>query len=238
VGNLYVVSADGSGPRRLAANISIHFPAPAVTWSPDGRSLAFHHRRAVTSDENRGIYRVASRWRWQQKPRRTRRSQSFSGTDSFSYSDCGFPIDVEVEFEGIFRLREGKNDDESFFFGLERYSIREIQTNAETGEWLAIRGFGVVNEHTATRVDGNIFDFTVVQAGQPVVVEDSAGNVVVRDRGAIMTTVRWDTGGDNLPGGTLVEVLDVQLHGPHPGFSSDFCAIARELIGSRKPPPQ
>lgn len=67
-----------------------------------------------------------------------------------------------------------------------------------------------------------MFEFTSIVAGQPFVVYDSAGNLVLRDRGLAQSTVLFDTGGDDVPGG---EVLDVQteFRGQHPGADIDFC---------------
>lgn len=66
-----------------------------------------------------------------------------------------------------------------------------------------------------------MFEFVSIEAGQRFVVSDSAGNVVLRDRGVVYSTVLFDTGGDDAPG----EVLDIQtqLRGQHPGANTDFC---------------
>jgi hypothetical protein len=71
-----------------------------------------------------------------------------------------------------------------------------------------------------------------IQAGQPFVVYNSDGQVVLRDRGVIRFTYLFDTLGDNEPGGVFVQDVDVRVNGPHPGFDADFCDIARSLIGS------
>ncbi len=156
----------------------------------------------------------------------------YSGVISFSYDDCGFPVEVSGEFSGHFRFREGKNRNKSAFFLMDNFSYSETHTNTDTGEWFLVRGNGVFNETKATRVEGTIFKFRSVEAGQPFVVEDSSGNVVLRDRGAIRRTILFDTEGDDEPGGTFLEFLDVDVSGPHPGFFADFCDIARDLIGS------
>ena len=101
-----------------------------------------------------------------------------------------------------------------------------------TGETLRIEGHAVLNEVRARHVAGNVFEFTSIEAGQPFVVYDSAGNVLLRDRGMVQSHHLFDTGGDDVPGG---EVLDVQsrLRGPHPGADIDFCNdIITPLIGS------
>ena len=41
-------------------------------------------------------------------------------------------------------------------------------------------------------------------------------------------TVLFDTGGDEEPGGEVVELLDLDLAGPHESFGN-LCAIAEEL---------
>lgn len=71
-----------------------------------------------------------------------------------------------------------------------------------------------------------------MDAGQPFVVEDSDGNVVLRDRGTIRFRYLFDTGGDNQPGGEFVDFLGADINGPHPGFDTDFCQIAGDLIGT------
>jgi dienelactone hydrolase len=156
----------------------------------------------------------------------------YSGTDSFTYNNCGYPVEVQSEFSGTFRVREGKNGDESAFFVSDNYSYREVHTNQDTGEWFVVRGNGLFTDVKATRVEGSIFEFVTVEAGQPFVVEDSAGNVVLRDRGAIRYRILFDTLGDDEPGGEVVEFLGAEINGPHPGFFTDFCAIAGDLIGT------
>jgi hypothetical protein len=147
----------------------------------------------------------------------------------FSY-DCGFPVDVTGVASGNFRLREGKGDDASAFFSLDRMSFREIHTNPETGAWFSFSGHFTSNELTARRVDGSLFEFRSIKAGQVAVIEDAAGNLVARDRGVIRPTILFDTGGDDDPGGTFVDLLDLDLNGPHAAFGN-LCAIATGLIG-------
>jgi hypothetical protein len=124
-----------------------------------------------------------------------------------------------------FRLREGKGDDASAFFSLDRMSFREIHTNPETGAWFSFSGHFTSNELTARRVDGSLFEFRSIKAGQVAVIEDAAGNLVARDRGVIPPTILFDTGGDDEPGGTFVDLLDLDLNGPHAAFGN-LCAIA------------
>lgn len=151
---------------------------------------------------------------------------------SFSYDDCGIPVSVEGTARGQFRVRQGKGKTATAFFQRVTVSFREIHTNTDTGEWFLIRGHEVFNEVKARRVEGTIFRFTAVEAGQPFIVENSAGEVILRDRGVIRFTILFDTLGDDVPGGEFIEDVDVQVRGPHPGFGDfDFCGMVTDLIG-------
>ena len=151
------------------------------------------------------------------------------GTYGFAY-DCGFPVEVTGIASGNFRLREGTGDDATAFFSLDRLSFREIHTNAQTGEWFSVSGRFANNEVGATRVEGSLFEFRIIKAGPVARIEDSDGNLVSRDRGNLRLTILFDTGGDQEPGGEFVELVDLDLAGPHPTFDRR-CDVATELIG-------
>jgi hypothetical protein len=159
-------------------------------------------------------------------------SEHYSGTDSYSFDDCGFTINGEAEFSGQFRVRADR--DGEAFYARDTFSFRDVLTNADTGEWFVVRGHGVFNEVKATLVSGTIYEFVAVEAGQPFVIEDSDGNVVVRDRGVIRSAALFDTLGDGVPGVVFLEETHLSVHGPHPGFAEDFpfCEIAAELTGA------
>lgn len=156
---------------------------------------------------------------------------TYSGTESFSFDDCGFLVNVDVEFSGRYRIREGKHRNATAFFLLDNFSYTAVHTNPENGEWFLVRGNGVFNETKARRVEGSIFEFTSIEAGQPFVLEDSSGEIVLRDRGVIRRRILFDTEGDNEPGGTFIEILEEDVRGPHPGFIADECEVITELIG-------
>ncbi len=156
----------------------------------------------------------------------------YSGTDRFSYDDCGFRVKVRVEFSGVYRIREGKRQEDSAYFLMDNFSYRERHKNPETKDWFVIRGNGIFNETGAIHVEGSIFDFTSIEAGQPFVVEDSSGEIVFRDRGVIRRTIRFDTLGDDEPGGKEIALLAEEVKGPHPGFFvTDHCEVINDLIG-------
>ncbi len=157
-------------------------------------------------------------------------------TDSYTdgYDDCGFEVLVEGTANGHFRVRAGKGKTATAFFVNDNYSYTETHTNADTGAFVTITGNAVFNEIKATRVEGNIFEFEAVEAGQPLRMYDSAGNLVLRDRGSIHHHALFDTGGDNEPGGVPIEELPADVHGPHPGFDPQtFCETITALIGPR-----
>ena len=142
----------------------------------------------------------------------------------FGYG-CGFPVEVTGVASGNYHLRDGGD---GTFFSLERVTYREIHTNTETGAWFVVRGRFANNETNADHVSGSLFAFDVVKAGQIAVIEDADGNVVYRDRGALRRTILFDTGGDAEAGGEFVDLLDLQLSGPHPSFGR-LCEVAEEL---------
>jgi hypothetical protein len=156
----------------------------------------------------------------------------YSDTDSFSFDDCGFTLDVESEFSGHFVVRADKGG--QAFYGKDNFSYRDVYTNPETGGWFVVRGNALFSEIKATQVSGNIYEFVAIEAGQPFVIEDSAGNVIVRDRGVIRHTALLDTLGDGEPGAEFIEETHTSVRGPHPGFAEDFpfCEIAAELTGA------
>jgi hypothetical protein len=147
----------------------------------------------------------------------------------FSY-DCGFPVEVTGVASGNFRLRQGTGNDTTAFFSLDRLSYREIHTNPQTGAWFSLSGHFANNEVSATRVEGSVFEFRSIKAGQLAVIEDSDGNLVARNRGVLRSTILFDTGGDDQPGGTFVRQIDLRLAGQHPTFDR-LCDVASELIG-------
>jgi hypothetical protein len=143
---------------------------------------------------------------------------------AFGY-DCGFPVEVTGTAGGNYRLRDGGD---GTFLSLGRIAFTEVHTNAETGEWFTLSGRFASNETGARRVDGSLYEVRIVKAGQVAVISDSAGAVVSRDRGVVRRTVLFDTGGDEEPGGEVVDLLSLELAGPHDSLGK-LCAIAREL---------
>lgn len=161
-----------------------------------------------------------------------RDSYEFTEVDNFDF--CGINFDWTGEFSGDIKIREGKNRNAGAFFLQDRFSSVETFVNTENGEYFTIDHNGVFQELRARHVEGNIFEFVAHEVGQPFVLRDSDGNVLVRDRGAITYTVLFDTFGDDEPGGELLDFLDIRISGPHPGFTSsdeEVCAFLNDLVG-------
>ena len=153
----------------------------------------------------------------------------YSVTDEFTENDCGFTLNHVTTFYGQRHFRVDTTG--QAFLEKDAYHYREVVTNPDTGQWFVIRAHGLYHEIRATQVEGTVYEFVLLQAGQPFVIEDAEGNVIVRDRGLIRLAFLFDTLGDGQPGGVRGEETQFVAHGPHPGFSVDFCAIAAELTG-------
>ena len=144
---------------------------------------------------------------------------------SFTFTDCGFTMDVVGHAEGIFSVRTGKGKFATAFFAHDNYQFTEVGTRRDTGDFITLTANGNFKETKATHVSGTIYDFRSINAGQPFTIRDSDGNVVVRDRGVIKQTLRFDTLGDGVPGGIFIEEVSFSFAGPHPGFELDLCAL-------------
>jgi hypothetical protein len=150
--------------------------------------------------------------------------ERYAGSDTFSYNDCGPIIDVSVEFAGVFQIRSGSGDDASAFFAHDNFWFRETHVRRSDGKTLIVSANGNFVETKATRVEGSIFTFTSVLAGQPFTVHDTDGRLIFRDRGVITETILFDTLGDDSPGGEFLGILDQTFYGQFPSLVS-FCDL-------------
>ena len=149
---------------------------------------------------------------------------------SFTHTDCGVKLDVAGTSSGNFRTRAGKGKTDTAFFGLDNYSFTETWTNAANGRYFTITANALFNEIRAKRVEGTVFEFWAVEAGQ-FRLFDSSGKLVARDRGSILWHILFDTEGDDVPGGEVIQEFEPVLRGQHPGFEN-FCGLITPLIGS------
>jgi hypothetical protein len=149
--------------------------------------------------------------------------------ESRTFSDCGFTIQSEKVTKEHVVIREVEGSNGEAFLGHLNYKSREVLTNPATGAWFVILRHGLYKEFTARHIQGNIWEFTAHDVGQPFLVEDSDGNVVQRNRGRVTYRIVLDTQGDNHPGGIELVREITSVSGPH--SPEDVCAIARDLIG-------
>jgi hypothetical protein len=156
---------------------------------------------------------------------------------AFSFSEeselCGIAVLQDSEVTGTAHVRVGKGKVDSAFFAHVTYQYTDMFTNPANGKFLVIEGHAVFQETKAIPIEGTVFRFIDVEAGQIVVLRDSSGRVVLRDRGAFRSSILFDTLGDDTPGGEeLEDRVTIRLAGPHPSFDEEaFCAAVEDLIG-------
>lgn len=147
---------------------------------------------------------------------------------------CGIDVVRDSVFSGSFRDRAPRSGDGQAF--LERFNLKSVDTftNPANGKSFSIQDNFLSNELHASHVEGNVYEFETIEAGQPFTIKDSAGRTVLKDRGNIRRIVTFDTLGDGQPGGIFLDEAVVRVSGPHPGFDmtdEEFCGVVESLIG-------
>ena len=130
-------------------------------------------------------------------------------------------------------LKQGRRGDATPYL-FDNYEYVNVFTNPANGKWFTRHGNGLYKDLHIVNIEGTVYRFESVENGQPFVIRDSNGNVVIRDRGQLRTGFTVDTlGDDNLENDIFIDGSFELLadHGQHPGFYVDFCDIARDLIG-------
>ena len=155
----------------------------------------------------------------------------YSYDDTFRDRFCGLRLLVHEVGGGHFMLFPIEESDGQAWLGHDNYWFRTVFTNRDNGESVVISGRGIFKELTGTQVDGDIWEFTAIEAGQPFVLRDSSGEVILRDRGLLRFRAIYDVLGDGQPGGELIEHEVTQSAGPHPGFDGSTCDLLTSLIG-------
>ena len=186
----------------------------AVTEDPDFSDKGGHGTIAITRSAN------ASHYSW---------------VDFFSYEDCGLTVDVEVQGQGQFRLRPGKQGDPTPYY-FDNYEWHIVSTNPDNGKWFREDQQGLYRDLKITNVEGTIYTFVAQETGRPYALTDMNGNRVYFDRGRLLTTFQVDTkGDDDLSNDEFIEDSWQLLadNGAHPFFHFDgeWCDLVNELLG-------
>ncbi len=158
--------------------------------------------------------------------------EPFSGTDSGT--ECG-SYERQTTFSGWTMIKDATPaTDGQFFYFQSHFQYTDVITNPETGAFFTVSGSTFNKESQARQVEGDIYTYSSLEIGQPFVIRDMDGRVVLRDVGLIAFVITFDTLGDSAPGGEDFQEESFRVAGPHPGFEEtfDFCAIADQLIGS------
>ena len=151
--------------------------------------------------------------------------EHYSGSDSFEVDDCGFVAHVDVEFEGLFMLKENKDGGPAL--AMDNYhAVETVTANDRT---LTIEHQGLFKDTSIELVEGTVYQVETMEAGQPFVVRAEDGTVLLRDRGLLRVTFQADTADpDNW---VFIEDSFELLadRGSHPGFY-DPCPVFEEYF--------
>ena len=159
---------------------------------------------------------------------------TFAGSETGVADElCQIAVIRDSTFSGSFRLRVDKASDGQAFMQRLNFHYSDTFTNPLNDRSLTFEGEELFNDVAATQVDGNVYAFTTIEAGQPFVVRDGAGKVVLHDRGVIRHYFLFDTLGDGTPGGVGLDDTIIGVGGPHPGLEQseeEFCATVQTLL--------
>lgn len=156
--------------------------------------------------------------------------EHYSFTDTETWDDCGFEVHSEIAVSGVLTFRQEKPGS-SAYLASDRFTYRSVDTNPENGKWMVFRGKGSFKDIKATHVDGDIYHYRTHRAGQINVIENSDGDVLLRDSGVVVFDIVVDTGGDDDPDAEVLSFEIATIHGPHESLTGDICPTVTELIG-------
>src|SRR4051812_24375115 len=164
---------------------------------------------------------------------RTANAAHYAWTDRFTYSDCGFPVEVAAHGDGTFRLLPGKRGDVTPYY-FDNYRNTTVTTNPANGKWFMEEGNGLYRDLHITNVSGTVYTFVAQEVGRPYTLTDMNGTKVYFDRGRLLRTFQVDTKGDaDLSNDEFIDGSFQLLadNGSHPGFYiDDFCAVVQQLL--------
>jgi hypothetical protein len=165
---------------------------------------------------------------------RSATSAHYNFIDRFSYSDCGFLVNVESTNTGTFHLRPGHNGDPTPYL-FDNYDWYSTTTNPANGKWFTEEGNGQYRDLKITNFEGTVYTFQAIETGRPYILTDMDGNQLFFDHGRLLVTFQVDTmGDDDLSNDVFIDDSFELLadNGSHPAwhFDGDFCDIVVDLL--------
>ena len=157
-------------------------------------------------------------------------NEQYSFEETTNFRDCGLRLRESVVGGGHFLVFPIPESNGEAWLGHDNYWFRSVLTNRDTGEYVVVSGRATFKEKTGTQIDGDIWEFTALEAGQPLVLRDSAGSVLLRLRGVVKYEATFDLLGDGMLGGELLEANIVHVGGPDPDYEFDFCGVIGDLL--------
>lgn len=156
--------------------------------------------------------------------------EHYSGTETFHFDDCGFVVHVEATFDGVFMLKAPRRGEGPPYY-FDNYEVH--QTLTANDRTLFMDHQGLYKDLRITHVEGTVYQFVAMEAGQPFVMRGEDDEVILRDRGLLRVTFQVDTRGDlDLDNDVFVEDSFSLLadNGRHPGFYIDFCEVITDYF--------
>jgi hypothetical protein len=143
----------------------------------------------------------------------------------FVHWDCGYPVHV-VGSESHDVTSRDDPDIPGVIYVTDRFDFSEVWTGPD-GRWFTLSGHGVNKDKKGKLVSGSVYQFAFQVKGQPMIMTNSRGRVVLRDRGTLTFDYTID-----MADGTFT-FLGVRIRGPHPIFETGTCKSAASLIGTK-----
>jgi hypothetical protein len=146
---------------------------------------------------------------------------------------CGFPVHIDGRSRERFVSYTVPGSSGQAFLEHRWYAFRETITNPATGRTMEVSGRASHREVTAAHVAGDRWQLIGVEHGQPFVVRDATGRVVLADGGIMVTRSVQDTLGDGRPSSEELEHEVVTTFGRFPSMADgfDYCALVTRLVG-------
>jgi hypothetical protein len=160
-------------------------------------------------------------------------SGSFEFENTYLVEDCGRPLEWHEQIEGSYVIKDATPRTGGEFFRLKQQVEAHITvSDPETGAYFTVEWRTLFAELPGTLVPGSTTEvvFRSIEAGVWDLWRGSSGEVQYRSTGAISIEYVFDTGGDGVPGGQILEGRLIRAAGNLPTFDADLCALALPLL--------